>query len=96
MQATNTNPNSITLRWVSGFDGGFDQTFIIDYRVQKTELWLQKEVLSTESDYDPQIYELNNLQPAVVYEIKVCAQNVIGTSADTVSIMISTSYLGIP
>lgn len=94
LRATNTTENKLQLRWIPGFDGGHDQTFILEYRNGETGSWMKITVDSSTSDDDPQIYELSGLQSSKLYEIKLCAENKIGTSPNTDSIMVSTSNSG--
>lgn len=91
---SNTTEDKLQLRWIPGFNGGHVQTFIIEYRNDKTEPWTIKNVDSTISNYDPQIYELSGLQSAILFEIRLCAKNKIGTSPNTESIKVSTSNSG--
>lgn len=93
LRATQTTAYTLELRWIPGFDGGHDQTFVIQY-ITKTGSCVNITVNPTDSDDDPQIYELSGLQPSNVYEVKLCSQNKIGTSPHTDPIMVSTSHSG--
>ncbi|VDI10325.1 Hypothetical predicted protein, partial [Mytilus galloprovincialis] len=94
LRVSNTTEDKLQLRWIPGFDGGHVQTFIIEYRNEKTDPWTIKTVDSIISNYDPQIYELSGLQSAILFEIRLCAKNKIGTSPNTESITVSTSNSG--
>lgn len=94
LRVSNTTEDKLQLRWIPGFDGGHVQTFMIEYRIEKTDPWTIKTVDSTISNYDPQIYELSGLQSAILFEIRLCAKNKIGTSPNTESIKVSTSNSG--
>ncbi|VDI24339.1 Hypothetical predicted protein [Mytilus galloprovincialis] len=94
LRATQTTAYTLELRWIPGFDGGHDQTFVIQY-ITKTGSCVNITVNPTDSDDDPQIYELSGLQPSNVYEVKLCSKNKIGTSPHTDPIMVSTSHSGL-
>lgn len=93
LRATQTTAYTLELRWIPGFDGGHDQTFIIQY-ITNTDSRVNITIEPTDSDNDPQLYKLSGLQPSNVYEIKLCSKNEIGTSPNTDSILVSTSHSG--
>ncbi|XP_052219081.1 nephrin-like isoform X2 [Dreissena polymorpha] len=75
----------IDLEWVPGFNGGLQQTFIINYTDTHFEIWNAVRV-----PVDRTTHTLRGLEPDTTYTVKMRAENIIGNSTWTDYITIST------
>ena len=80
---------------MAGFDGGVDQTFVLEYRLSKTTSWntFYPNLIGLEED--PQYFELSGLSSGSVYDIQMYARNTVGNSPKTDIISVSTIGAGI-
>ena len=96
MQIITVHATTIEIRWVAGFDGGVDQTFVLEYRLSKTTSWntFYPNLIGLEED--PQYFELSGLSSGSVYDIQMYARNTVGNSAKTDIISVSTTTISVP
>jgi hypothetical protein len=76
---------------VAGFDGGVDQTFVLEYRLSKTTSWNTSYPNWTGLEEDPQYFELSGLSSGSVYDIQMYARNTVGNSLKTNIISVPTT-----
>ena len=95
MQIITVHATTIDIRWVAGFDGGVDQTFVLEYRLSKTTSWNTFYPKFSGLEEDPQYFELSGLSSGNVYDIQMCAGNTVGNSPKTDIISVSTIGAGI-
>jgi hypothetical protein len=81
---------------VAGFDGGVDQTFVLEYRLSKTTSWNTFYPNLTGLEEDPQYFELSGLSSGSVYDIQMYARNTVGNSTKTNIISVSTTIISVP
>jgi hypothetical protein len=93
MQIIAVHATTIEIRWVAGFDGGVDQTFVLEYRLSKTTSWNTFYSNLTGLEEDPQYFELLGLRSGSVYGIQMYARNTIGNSTKTDIISVSTAII---
>ena len=86
--STSITEDSITLTWRPGFNGGFQQTFVILYKTKLDTLWLNKTVYDT--GRKTMNYTLSGLSSMQEYEIEMFSKNREGTSAKTGRIQFKT------
>ncbi|XP_076102250.1 semaphorin-2A-like [Mytilus galloprovincialis] len=91
VQVIKTTTDTIDLRWLAGYNGGYDQTFVFDYRIEKTSSWNTQEYNPDDSDKSVQTYQINELANGKLYEVRMCAKNRIGSSGYTSTISVSTA-----
>ncbi|XP_060586233.1 hemicentin-1-like [Ruditapes philippinarum] len=72
---------SVTLAWSPGFNGGFQQTFVIIYKMMQEHVWLNKSIKDNGDIF--MIYTLNDLSSLQVYAIEMFAKNMEGNSFHT-------------
>ncbi|CAF4048068.1 unnamed protein product [Rotaria sp. Silwood2] len=83
---TNTSHSSVLISWTPGFDGGFQQTFQIRYRLSTDNYYVYENVpIHMES------YDLKNLKLGSQYYISIRSNNSYHLSKWTDEIIISTS-----
>ncbi|XP_052244411.1 nephrin-like isoform X1 [Dreissena polymorpha] len=75
----------IELEWIPGFNGGEQQTFIINYTDTNLEIWNAIRVPDNSTTHT-----LRGLKPDTTYKVKMRAENIIGNSTWTDYIEIST------
>ena len=95
MQIITVNATTIEIRWVAGFDGGVDQTFVLEYRLSKTTSWNTFYPNFTGFKEDPQYFKLSGLSSGSVYDIQMYARNTVGNSAKTDIISVSTTIISV-
>ncbi|XP_060589338.1 hemicentin-1-like [Ruditapes philippinarum] len=71
----------VTLAWSPGFNGGFQQTFVILYKIMQEHIWLNKSIKDN-GDFNMN-YTLNDLSSLQEYEIEMFARNIEGHSFHT-------------
>ena len=96
MQIITVHATKIEIRWVAGFDGGVDQTFVLEYRLSKTTSWNTSYPNWTGLEEDPQYFELSGLSSGSVYDIQMYARNTVGNSLKTNIISVSTTIISVP
>ncbi|XP_052795061.1 nephrin-like isoform X2 [Mya arenaria] len=77
--------SSVNLTWISGFDGGHPQTFVVQFRDISTVIWKKEDVETGHTNHT-----LFNLKPGTTYEVKVTARNSLGNSASSDTITLTT------
>jgi len=95
MQIITVHATKIEIRWVAGFDGGVDQTFVLEYRLSKTTSWNTFYPNFTGLEEDPQYFELSGLSSGSVYDIQMYARNTVGNSPKTDIISVSTTIISV-
>jgi hypothetical protein len=73
LQATEVTDESITVKWEPGFDGGYDQTFVVKTRRPEKSGYSVIEVNGTE-------FTFSGLLPSHKYFFDIKARNVKGDS----------------
>nr|XP_040020695.1 LOW QUALITY PROTEIN: nephrin [Gasterosteus aculeatus aculeatus] len=68
--------DSVTLEWISGFDGGLFQGFRIRYRWDKSDSFLYMDVFPPGATF----FTVTGLQPITTYNFSVNAHNAMGES----------------
>jgi hypothetical protein len=96
MQIITVHATKIEIRWVAGFDGGVDQTFVLEYRLSKATSWNTSYPNWTGLEEDPQYFELSGLSSGSVYDIQMYARNTVGNSLKTNIISVSTTIISVP
>lgn len=94
LKVTKTTVDTLYLRWIPGYNGGYDQTFVFDYRIESASSWSTQEYNPDVSDISILMYQLTGLANGKVYSIRMCAKNIIGSSQHTATISISTASTG--
>ncbi|KAH3804657.1 uncharacterized protein LOC127836568 isoform X1 [Dreissena polymorpha] len=76
--------SAMNLRWEPGFDGGDEQHFVIRFRKIHATEWtnIRAQLINT--------YLLEGLVPGTGYELKLLANNVVGSSTETDTLTSST------
>jgi hypothetical protein len=95
MQIITVHATTIEIRWVAGFDGGVDQTFVLEYRISKTTSRNTFYPKFSGLEEDKQYFKLSGLSSGNVYDIQMCAGNTVGNSSKTDIISVSTIGAGI-
>ena len=95
MQIITVHATKIEIRWVAGFDGGVDQTFVLEYRLSKTTSWNTFYPNFTRLEENPQYFELSGLSSGSVYDIQMYARNTVGNSPKTDIISVSTTIISV-
>ena len=63
---------SIVVEWIPGYNGGYEQTFNIQYRiVNESKIWMTQKI----PQYNRQTYTLSELQGDTWYELRMFAGN---------------------
>ena len=74
----------IVVGWDSGLNGGFIQTFVIQYRYEVQTIWEENFVEETAfTDTETMMVVLDNLQTQTVYIIRMYSSNTKGNSTFT-------------
>lgn len=81
--------NRIKVRWQSRFDGGYQQSFVIQYRQHDAQPWNRIKV------FDSFVKEIsiNGLAPGTKYQIRMFATNDLGDSDFTDQVLTVTGKL---
>ncbi|XP_060598567.1 nephrin-like [Ruditapes philippinarum] len=72
---------SVTLSWRPGFNGGFQQTFVIIYRMIHELVWFNKSI--KDDGHINMNYTLDELSSLQEYKIEMFAKNIEGNSLHT-------------
>lgn len=74
--------SAVTLQWLPGYDGGHEQTFVIQYRIKDLKVWNEKQVSKYDlfSSVGSNIFTLTGLDAGKLYEIRMYSRNKIGRS----------------
>ncbi|XP_063432673.1 semaphorin-2A-like [Mytilus trossulus] len=91
LQVIKTTTDQIDVRWLAGYNGGYDQTFVFDYRIEKASSWSTQEYNPDFSDKSIQTYQITGLENGKLYEVRMCSKNSIGRSPHTATISVSTA-----
>ncbi|XP_052099524.1 semaphorin-2A-like isoform X2 [Mytilus californianus] len=93
MSVVFTSKSSLTFQWTprSSGDEVYDyQTFVIQYRICKSEIWRSTKFDMTGAKNDPQTASISQLTEGSLYDIRMIANNTIGRSSYTDIIVVST------
>lgn len=82
--AHNVTDTSVTLSWTAAFNGGSDQTFIVQYRYSKSAQ--QSVEVTAEKNH----VTINNLRPSEEYVFSVLSANTEGRSASSSAVRLRT------
>lgn len=92
LSEVDSTERSITVRWTPSFDGGHEQTFVIEYR-EIHENDFQKALVSRAStilQHEPHYHTVTALKSGTKYEIRIFSRNMVGSSPPSKIVMIST------
>ena len=68
------------VEWISGYNGGHEQTFNIQYRIEnESKKWITQKI----PQYNRQTYTLSGLQGDTWYELRMFASNKVFRSPAT-------------
>ncbi|XP_052802983.1 nephrin-like [Mya arenaria] len=90
--ASLTTSSSVTIEWVSHFNGGFKQTFVILYKTIESSEYL----VLTENELDKKTKNtktISRLKDGSTYDIILFSRNAIGNCRQNTSIQIETDLL---
>ncbi|XP_041372795.1 nephrin-like [Gigantopelta aegis] len=74
-----SDPHSVSVAWLEGFNGGSEQTFLVQYRVDTISRWTNvTEVILEKGVNTIQKAVISNLQPKTRYLVRVLAYNIYG------------------
>ncbi|CAC5404408.1 unnamed protein product [Mytilus coruscus] len=93
MSVVFTSKSSLTFQWTprsSGDEVDDYQTFVIQYRICQTEIWQSTKFDMTGAKNDPQTASISQLTEGSLYDIRMIANNTIGSSSYTDIIVVST------
>ncbi|VDI39854.1 Hypothetical predicted protein [Mytilus galloprovincialis] len=65
------------VRWTSGYNGGFQQSFFIQYRLRNTNIWSS---IGPFNDTINNFYQVDGLDPNYGYELRMFSRNHYGSS----------------
>ena len=86
-----TTENSVTISWEPGFDGGYNQTFVVTVSDQKTGSKIKDRTLeSNRQQWYINGTTVGNLKPHTSYIIKVQAKNKAGLSSKAEEVFVKT------
>ena len=75
---------SISVSWVEGFNGGSEQTFIVQYRESTSTKWTNiADVFSKLGLLTNHTAVISNLEPKTKYLVRVLAYNKVGSNEFT-------------
>lgn len=81
--------NSVAVQWTPGFNGGFQQTFVLQYRKTGTHPWITVNISHRgESEIT---YTIHQLSSGTQYEVVLFAYNEIGRTIESLSLTVTTS-----
>ncbi|WAR06670.1 NPHN-like protein [Mya arenaria] len=90
--ASLTTSSSVTVEWVSHFNGGFTQTFVILYKtIESSEYFVLTEVELDKKTKNTQT--ISGLKDGSTYDIILYSRNAIGNCRQNTSIQIETDLL---
>jgi hypothetical protein len=87
-----SSPNTITVYWSSGFNGGFEQSFYIEIFQDNGRDWREYGPF-LDSPVKYQCGQIRNLQPGNVYLMRMYANNSVGYSNMTDEVIVRTRGL---
>lgn len=65
------------VRWTSGYNGGFQQSFFIQYRLKNTNNW---SLIGPFNDTRNNVFQVDGLVPNYGYELRMFSKNLYGCS----------------
>lgn len=86
---------SLTIYWKSADNGGYQQTFYIEYKVLTSPIWSQIEIPAKIYGGDFHVYRLLGLQSSTDYSLRIFAANKINKSETSVILTVQTLKSGI-
>lgn len=85
LEASNISHHSVLLTWLSGFDGGLTQTFLLKVqKIQETAVTFISIPINITS------YTLSGLSQGTTYQVSIAAKNILGESQYTAPITFQT------
>ena len=81
-----SSSTSITVGWVPGYNGGFRQTFYIQFRIEHADTWTSIQAVTGQigqTNNRKHFYTVYNLRPRTAYEIRMYSSNVRNQSDPT-------------
>ena len=81
---------AVNVVWTPGYNGGFEQEFVIEYRKQSSDDVFVKVAVDRQAG---SAYTVQGLDPQTVYVFKVFAKNELGTSEATSLAQVKTPGL---
>ncbi|XP_041379190.1 nephrin-like [Gigantopelta aegis] len=74
-----SDPHSVSVAWIGGFNGGSGQSFVVQYRADRTSQWTNlTDVIPEKGVNTIQKAVIPNLQPKTRYLVRVLAYNIYG------------------
>ncbi|XP_071149213.1 cell adhesion molecule DSCAM-like [Mytilus edulis] len=67
----------LEVSWCPGFDGGFSQTFVIEYKTETEEMWKQTEPVTDNMQHTMKV-RLYDISPNTRYYVQILSKNRIG------------------
>lgn len=74
--------NAVIISWHKNFDGGFEQTFYIEYKIEGKRNWKSVESLNTTSSAEVS-WQITGLRSSQTYFFRMFARNSLGESSRT-------------
>lgn len=74
---------SVQVTWQEGANGGFEQTFVIQYKEENSGNWIEMYVARNKTGEGYHAVEINALSPGSTYKIRLLARNEKGSSNAT-------------
>jgi hypothetical protein len=94
LTVTVASSTSVVVSWLSGFHGGSDQTFVVQYRTLHSETWRSATVLAGKQTTNERFTaKVIGLETDTVYQFRVYSTNDEGDSSHTDSVSATTSTL---
>ncbi|XP_071176505.1 uncharacterized protein [Mytilus edulis] len=87
---------SITVQWDINSDGGYQQKFYVQYRIQGSLEWTTKLVDKEDTNESKQqkAYEVKNLQEGKAYELRMYAENALMKRSNATEVLIALTDSG--
>lgn len=85
---------SITVHWKSADNGGYQQTFYVEFKVSASSFWIKKEIPMLLYGDVSHVYELISLQTSTYYNLRIFAVNKINKSLPSITLTTQTLKSG--
>lgn len=79
--------NGAQISWIQNFNGGFNQTFFIDYHLKDDNIWMTIQ-LQNSTNSRKISWTIGNLHPGCLYVFRMFSRNKIGDSNKTEEIVV--------
>ncbi|XP_041346662.1 nephrin-like [Gigantopelta aegis] len=79
LKSWSSDPHSVSVAWLEAFNGGSEQTFVVQYRSDTSAQWTNlTEVIPENGVNTIQKAVISNLQPKTIYLVRILAYNRYG------------------